>query len=466
MSLEVKDMNTKEKRSVDFAMLPFWAKELDSDSILLTNRFGGWAILSKDAYYSILSGQVSSDVRDLLRKSGLAITKENGEVVVERFRSLNQHLFEDVGLHIMVVTTRCNLGCVYCQANSGDYADMDVETCAHIIKFMFDSHRQYITLEFQGGEPLLNWEVVRFATEKAVEWNNGIKNLKIALVTNGTLLDEEKVDFLKRFDVGVCISYDGPKEVHDFNRKYLDGRGTYDDVIKAMGLVRLKRAKLSVITTITRKSLEHAKKIVDAYVDMGFPVLAFRPMSHINILPEVWEEIGYDEDEFFSVYEEVIRYILELNRKGVRIKERMMDNVVKKVLFGVDPHYVDMCSPCGAGRSVLAYMPNGDIYPCDESRMLKDREMFRLGNVKTDTYDKITGSDNVLNMAISSSLDIVDPNNPYIAWTGTCSVYTYVETGSLIGACSMLRFHNRAIDLFFKFYPKYKKEFKGWQKMR
>lgn len=463
MSVEVE---SEEIKGTKLSLLPFWAKEINPGSVLLTNRFGGWAILSKDAYYSVLSGQISSELRDLLSKTGLAITKENGQVVVERFRSLNQHLFEDVGLHIMVVTTRCNLGCVYCQANSGEYMDMDMETCAHVIKFMFDSHREYVTLEFQGGEPLLNWDIVKFGIEKAMEWNNGVKKLHLALVTNGTLLDEEKVDFLKRFDVGICISYDGPKEVHDFNRKYLDGRGSYDDVIKAMGLVRLKRAKLSVITTITRKSLERAKEIVDAYVDMGFPVLAFRPMSHINISPEVWDEIGYDEDEFFSVYEEVVRYILDLNRKGIRIRERMMDNVVKKILFGTDPHYVDMGNPCGAGRGVLAYMPNGDVYPCDESRMLKDKEMFKLGNVKTDTYDKITGSDNVLNMAIAGCLDIVDPNNPYIAWSGTCPVYTYVETGSLIGHCSMSKFHNWVIDLFFRLYPDHKKEFERWQKMR
>ena len=195
--MEVKTETTK-KMGTDFALLPFWVKELDMNLILLTNRFGGWAILPKDAYYSILSGKISPEAKNLLLKAGLAITKESGKRLTDRFCSINQHLFNDVGLHIVVVTTRCNLGCVYCQADTGEYMDMDVETCAHIIKFMFDSRRKHITLEFQGAEPLLNWEVIKFAVEKAVEWNNGIKSLKIALVTNGTLLDEEKVDFLKR----------------------------------------------------------------------------------------------------------------------------------------------------------------------------------------------------------------------------------------------------------------------------
>ncbi len=445
------------------ALLPFWVKRLQSGDYLLTNRFGGWAIVSPSTYEEVISSSWSEEVKSVLVESGLAISSKD-QGIIERYRVLNSHLFQDVGLHIVVVTTRCNLSCRYCQANGNYKADMDLEVAARVIKFMFDSRRPYLTLEFQGGEPLLNWDVVRFMTEKAVEWNRGIKNLNITIVTNGTLLDEEKVDFFKRYQVSVCISYDGPKVVHDYNRAYFDGRGSYDDVLRAMGLVRLKKGKLSVITTITRKSLEHWKEIVSSYVDMGFPVIAFRPLSRINVSPEVWKDIGYDEGEFFAVYSQVIRYILDLNQKGIQIKERMMDNVVKKVLYAKDPQYVDMCSPCGAGRNVLAYMPDGSIYPCDESRMLNDREMFRLGSV-WDDYQKVTGSDNVLNMAIASSLDLVDPNNPYIAWTGTCPVYTYVETGSLIGHCSMLKFHNKVIDLFFELYPKYKKEFGLWARM-
>ncbi len=430
---------------------------------LVANRMGAWDILGRNEVLQVNALNVQDENLKLrLQEKGLLITEQNVDLIVNRFRSMNASLFSDVGLHIAVLTTACNFGCAYCQARTDDIMHMDEEVASHVLKFLFASHRKNVTLELQGGEPLLNWDTFRFIVSKAREWNNDTKNLQITVVTNGSLIDEDKINFFKKHNVFVCVSYDGPREVHNFNRRYSGGKTTHRDVINALALLRLKMVPVSIITTVTNRSLELWKEIVDDYVDMGFYNIAFRPLSRINVDSVVWNEIGYTLDEFMAVYEKLIKYILNLNKKGILIKERMMSNIVHKVLGYNDPQYVDMTSPCGAGRNVLSYMPNGDIYPCDESRMLLDRDMFVLGNVLNDDYENVVASDIVLNMSAASSLDISDPNSPFIAWSGTCPVYTYSETGSLIGRCSMLDFHNRAINLFFELYEEYKTEFEKW----
>ncbi len=448
--------------------LPFYVQYFEkTGKYLISNRFGGWTLLDDISQFRLGDiDQLDPFLLEKLERRGIVISEANLDDITGRFRSLNSHLFSDVGLHIAVLTTECNFDCVYCQARSNEKRRMGLEVAAHILKFLFDSRRYSVSLEFQGGEPLLNWETLKFMVEKAREWNNGTKDLEISLVTNGSLLDEEKVDFLKEKGVGICVSYDGPSQVHDFNRRYVDGRPTHDVVRKAIDLLQRRSASVSLITTISRESLKYWKEIIDSYVDMGIKTIAFRPLSKINVDPETWQKIGYSLDEFMSVYEKAVRYMLNLNRSGITIKERMMSNVAQKILYYSDPSYVDMCCPCGAGRNVLAYMPNGDVYTCDEARMLEDRDMFRIGNVLKDDYKDVLAHDTVIGMATASCLDIVDPSNPFIAWTGTCPVYTYQETGSILGHSSMLEFHNAVIRLFFCLYEEYEEELQAWGMQR
>jgi sulfatase maturation enzyme AslB (radical SAM superfamily) len=90
---------------------------------------------------------------------------------------------------------------------------------------------------------------------------------------------------------------------------------------------------------------------------------------------------------------------------------------------------VDLCSPCGAGRNVLSYLPNGDIYACDEARMLRE-EMFKLGNITKNRYREIVKSPNLFYTCESSLLNIWDYNSTFLAWSGTCPVLNYYEQGS------------------------------------
>ena len=119
-------------------------------------------------------------------------------------------------------------------------------------------------------------------------------------------------------------------------------------------------------------------------------------------------------------------YIIDLNKRGIFIFERMAQILLKKILKKRDPHYVDLVSPCGGGRNVLAYMPNGDIYTCDEARMIRS-DLFKLGNVLKDSQEKIMGSPNLLGICQSSFLELWDYTSAYSLWSGTCPVMNFAQ---------------------------------------
>ena len=117
-------------------------------------------------------------------------------------------------------------------------------------------------------------------------------------------------------------------------------------------------------------------------------------------------------------------YILELNRKGVPIRERLASVILDKVLNKHDPGYVDLMSPCGAGRSTIAYMPDGSCYPCDEARMVGG-DMFKLGNILDESYEDLMKKENLLHLLEASLMNLWDYNSAFSPWIGTCPVVNY-----------------------------------------
>ena len=163
-----------------------------------------------------------------LFERGLIVDAGNIRRVIDGYRNLNANLFTDTSLHIAVVTKRCNLRCTYCHAEGGASSeDMSIETACRVLQYLFDVRNNSVTLEFQGGEPLLNWPAVKFMTEHARKFNTLGKNLNIVIVTNMLLMDDEKIRFLADHDVVVCTSLDGPADIHDKNRVDVAGRGTH-----------------------------------------------------------------------------------------------------------------------------------------------------------------------------------------------------------------------------------------------
>ncbi|MBN3040064.1 MAG: His-Xaa-Ser system radical SAM maturase HxsB [Candidatus Omnitrophica bacterium] len=439
MELSVKPNDVSDAKT---AIIPYSRRRI-GDKFLVANVLGKWDFLDEQELrvFSSFKCSKGSPLFKRLYERGLIADENNFESLLDNYRNLNNNLFQDTSLHIAVVTTRCNLSCKYCQTNKYPKQDMTPKVASRVLHYLFSVKNKAVTLEFQGGEPLLNWETTRFLVENARKFNTNGKNLNITLVSNLTLLDSDKRKFLDDHGVTVCASFDGPKKIHDKNRIYSDNKGTYDALIKNIKLYEQGSSKkINLMPTITRHSLAHGNEIVEEYLRLGKNYIALRPVNRLGNAGGCWKEIGYDAQEFIDFYKQTFDYILELNKKGIFMVERMASFILKKIIKGQDPGYVELMSPCGAGRGQIVYMPDGSCYPCDESRMIAE-DIFKLGNFMETEYEDMMKQENLLHMLESSVVNIWEPDSVFSPWTGTCPVLNYSLQKNLVPKIHCLPMH-------------------------
>jgi uncharacterized protein len=431
--------DTQMKKTKDVMILPFNSARLGKKR-LVTNFLGAWDILDQDQFKALNSLRLPKDSPLFIRlkERGLVVDPSNVEAVLKDFRNTNAHLFQDTSLHIAVVTTRCNQRCSYCQTKSSAPEDMTIEVAAKVLQTMFEVRSPSIMLEFQGGEPLLNWPVVKFMVENVRKVNIPGKNIRISMVSNLALLDDVKMKFLAQHDVAVCSSLDGTKKIHDQNRKRADGEGTYQEVIAKIKRFKSKFGRsVDLLPTITKDSLQDPKGLIDEYVRLGQREIALRPVNNMGSAACCWKDLGYTPEAFVSFYKKALNYILELNAKGIMIRERTATVILTKVLAKRDPGFVDLMNPCGAGRAVMAYMPDGSCYPCDEARMLSE-DIFKLGNILHEKRDEMMKKDNFIELLKASCSDLWNYASVYSPWIGVCPVVNYALQKNVVPriACS------------------------------
>jgi His-Xaa-Ser system radical SAM maturase HxsB len=421
-------------------ILPYATEKLNNDNFLVTGYFGGWTFLSEEELDSLKSESFhkNSDLYTKLKNAGIIINNGNIDQATGIYRDLNKNLFLQPSLHMINVTNTCNYRCRYCHAGVSQGKDfMSKETALKTLKFIFKSSAQHLTLEFQGGECLLNWKVVKLVVEKSRELNKVFKKeLHICIVSNLSLLNEEKLKFLMDHDVAICTSMDGSENVHDANRRTLSGNPTFDVTMdkilfikgyyKKHGFTR----KVDVLATITKLALEHPKKIVDTYVKLGIHILHLRPVQNLGDALSKWPELTYNPEEFYDFWVKSMEYIFELNKKGINIMERGAYNIVCKILKRRDPMYVEFMSPTGMGRTALLYNFDGAIYSSDEGRMISE-PVFKIGTVDQEPME-VLGSEDNINTWASSILDLTCYNSPFRPWGGIHPVKIYQDQGTII----------------------------------
>ncbi len=436
---------TRSKRMKTNKSIPphFYWTRVGAD-YLLTNDAGEFAFLGAAAFKKYAASGVSK----LPALRGANFIRENLDFdgFAAKWAQSNAYLDRGPGLHIMVLTLRCDHKCVYCQTSAIGAAsrktDMSVATARKCVDFALKSPETGITIEFQGGEPLLNWpalkETVLYGARKAKAAG---KEIKFALVSNFSLMTREKAEFLINNKVALCTSLDGPADLHDKNRILAAG-GSHAAAVKWLKYFRKKLGKgsdcgPSALLTVSKYSLGRAREIVDEYARLGLASIFIRPLTPIGCAVPLWDKIGYSADEFITFYRECLARVIALNKKGVFLKEKTAFLILKKAVGFRDNKYVDLRCPCGAGLGQLAYNYNGDIYTCDEARMLarEGDALFKAGNVSGTSYKKVVSSAAVKACAAASGLD-AQPYCSRCAWRpycGVCPVYNYRVQGSLWG---------------------------------
>ncbi|MEI7750409.1 MAG: His-Xaa-Ser system radical SAM maturase HxsB [Candidatus Moraniibacteriota bacterium] len=462
---------------------------------LLTTDTGRWIFLTEGDFKKFLEGTLGKDTSTYreLKESGFVKLKP-GDVSEQasRYLALNASLAQGPSLFIFVLTLQCNHRCLYCQVipekKGATGFDMTKEVAKKSVDLMFQSPSPLVRIEFQGGEPLLNWPVLKYIVTYAKKVNaTAKKGLEISLVTNLTLIDEEKLAYLLRENVSLSVSLDGPASVHDRNRIYLDGRhGSHKTLLKNLRMVRKaieewnrdgRRARVSdsigATMTTTRFSLPYPKEIVDEYRKDGFHSIFLRPLSPFGLERQAIDVIGYSAEEFVAFYEEAFDYILELNLAGERFVEWNAVMALKKILNHRDASYYEMRSPCGAGIGQMAFDYDGRIFTCDEGRMAErmGHDMFRLGTVQDDRYADVVDNEVNRTMCLGSSLDNQAGCNDcvYKPYCGICPLANFIEYGTIFPQILNTDRHkiNKALfDLLFTKLrdDRYRRIFEDWLK--
>lgn len=430
------------------------------DHWLLSTDHGSWIKIDKEDYEEILEKDYRGKHFDDLVERGFILTSETVNDVVDAYRLRYRMLDRGPSLHIIVPTIRCNLRCVYCHSEAepmtrGPQFDMSEETLKKVLHFIFQTPKDRIRIEFQGGEPMLNKKIIKktlqFAQELALKTN---KRFNIALVSNFTQLDDDMLEFLVKHKelLSISTSLDGPQELHDQNRCFLNnGAGTYDNVTRNIERCQEKGLHVGLLMVTTRYSLPYWKEIVDEYVRWGQKGIHVKLLDRVGYAAEVWDEIGYSMDEYVSFWKKVNNYSFELFDKGIMIFDRFFKLALKKILYSSDPDYLDWMSPCGTLRGQVVYNHNGDIYCCDEARV---SENFIVGNVFESTYASLLEKDKTQEIIKSSMLEGYYCDSCFFKpYCGVCPIIHHCREGNYrikLNKTNNCQFYRSILDFIFR----------------
>jgi His-Xaa-Ser system radical SAM maturase HxsB len=419
-------------------------KDSQTGEYLITNDIGSFIFLSENDFKKFLDNKLDpkSKIYQELRAGEFIKGRKSSknEKMVGIYRMRNASIFQPgPSLHIIVVTLKCNLRCVYCSAASRPLkesgCDMDLGVAKKTVDFIFKTPNPFITIEFQGGEPLANWEVVKFIIEYSKKKSEREKkDLRISLVSNLILMTKEKLKFLFENNVHICTSLDGPEEIHNKNRP-LPGNNSYEKTISWIKKIKLKRNRnnfsLGALVTISKNSLKYPKEIINEYLKLGFLSIHLRPLTYLGLARSPKNKISYSTKEFLSFWIRALDYIISLNKKGIFIYEREAQIMLQKILTNKSISYTDLRSPCGAVLGQVAYNYDGKIYTCDEGRMIKD-DTFVIGKTDESNYKDIILNDKTKAMLVASCLDNLSCDNcVYKPYCGVCPVRNYAYYGNL-----------------------------------
>ena len=333
----------------------------------------------KDAYEEISclknDGLLFSEASNL---SGLTYNKDN--------------IIKAMCLH---VAHDCNLKCSYCFASQGNFKGerslMSLEVGKKALKFLAKNsgNRRNLEVDFFGGEPLMNFQLVKdlvsYGREIEETYN---KKFRFTITTNGVLLDEDKMDFINENMDNVVLSLDGRKEINDNMRKTISGEGSYDIILPKFKRMVEKRGDKDyyIRGTFTSKNIDFSKDALDFY-NNGFKKISIEPVV-------TSEEMDY------ALREEHLKDILEeyekFSRDYIDIKKKDKDFYFFHYMIDLDqgPCIIKRSIGCGAGSEYVAVTPEGELYPCHQ--FVGEKE-FLIGNlddgiINTELRDKFKNS--------------------------------------------------------------------------
>ncbi len=364
----VLDVNSGAVHIVDdivFDVLDFFdEKSVDEIAALLKDKYSEKEII--DAFNEILE----------LREKELIFTDDIYEEVIPKIEK-RAPVVKALCLHI---AHDCNLKCKYCFAEEGEYHGkrslMSLETGKKAIDFLIKASgtRKNLEVDFFGGEPLLNFDVVKGIVEyaRSVEKENN-KNFRFTITTNGILLDDEIQDYINKNMHNVVLSIDGRKETNDNMRVRAGGQGSYDAIVPKFIKLAESRNQTDyyVRGTFTRNNLDFSKDVIHL-ADLGFKQISVEP-----VVADDKESYSLKKEDLPILFEEYEKLALQILKRRKEGKDFNFFHFMIDLTGG--PCVTKRLVGCGSGTEYLAVTPEGDLYPCHQFVGMED---FKLGDIE------------------------------------------------------------------------------------
>ena len=432
----------------ELTLLPIRFERVTSGRMIVANLVGDCILVSEDQLRKI-------EALDLTPGDGLyelafekLLVCRSGQMaplqlLAMRMRTRMAFLATGTALHIFVVTLRCEHSCPYCQVSrqSTDTStfDMDEDTASKALHIALSSPSPTIKIEFQGGEPLLNFSLIRFIVEAAeVAAPIRGKQVEFVIATNLALLTDEILQYCLDHSIQLSTSLDGPAPLHNKNRPRPGGNShqlAVASIRKAQSV--LGKERIGALMTTTAASLADPEAIIDEYISLDLDGIFLRPLSPYGFaIKTKWFE-KYDVSKWLDFYERGLRYILKLNREGRNFPEFYSALLLKRMLSDQPIGYVDLRSPAGIGIGALIYNYDGKVFASDEGRMLAEMgdQTFELGNIADATYTSLVTSDQLVDQ-VGGSLTQSAPLCSSCAFEPNCGsdpVYHHATQGDVVG---------------------------------
>lgn len=453
----------EESLKTGYKLLPFRFTKLNGNEYVASNLVGEFAVIDRNTLkqFTNKTFDTKSEFYELLKSKHFLIDDDSTvalDLLALKLRTKLQVLSGFTALHIFVVSLRCEHSCPYCQVSrqSDDKVtyDMSAETAERSLQLVFKSPSPAIKIEFQGGEPLLNFERIKEIVLRAKEINRTEKrSLQFVIATNLALINDEILDFCREHEILISTSLDGPMDLHNKNRPR-PGKNSYQKAIEGISKARaaLGEDRVSALMTTTKDSLGRVREIIDEYVRMKFDGVFLRSLSPYGFAVKTKQFSAYDQRAWFDFYKSGLEYIIELNKNGTHFVEHYAATILTKMLTPFNPGYVDLMSPAGIGISVLVYNYDGDVYASDESRMLAEMgdKKFRLGNVHQNNYEEIILSENLLDpleQSFAGSAPMCS-DCAFEPYCGAEPVYHHAMQGDYVGRKPTSDFCARNMGIF------------------
>ncbi len=431
-----------------YELLPFRFESLEGNDVVLTNFVGEFVILKRDKLDEVVQKRLSptDEIYSLLRsRHFIKETSDTAsiELLGLKTRTKYSNIRNFTNLHLFVVSLRCDHSCQYCQVSrqSENKAafDMTEETADRALQIVFRSPNPAIKIEFQGGEPLLNFDLVRYVVLKAKQINEVEKrDLQFVITTTLSLITDEILDFCKAHKIFLSSSLDGPEDLHNKNRPR-PGKDSYSRFVDGLQKARDKLGydAVSALMTTSPSSLTRVRDIIDEYLKHDLDGIFLRHLSPYGFAIKTKSYEAYNVDRWLEFYREGLDYIVELNKQGVRFTEHFASLLLTKMFTSNDPGFVDLMNPSGAGISAVVFNYDGDVYASDESRMLREMgdTTFKIGNLHTNSYEEIFTSEALLN-ALDDSFTLSAPmcsDCAFEPWCGAEPVFHHAIFGDVLG---------------------------------